>query len=265
MSEVDSDVELEESPELDLPASTQEPVRFSRLKLMGRSAKHYLGMTVRQTQSIERGTATHSLVLGGRPVICYPNRRYGKTWDAFKEKNGDAEILTAKDYDKANRMADAVRRHELAMSVLRGDHEVELSWTINGRACAGRIDCIGSDFSTELKTGATSSPERFMWQSLRMGYHAQCSWYRNGIELAGLGKKKDTYVVVVEQEPPHVVTVFTMVPRAIEAGTRMWRLWLEQLLACEAANAWPGYSEALVPLDVPEDDPDLIFEGDEAA
>lgn len=253
------------SSELDVPAPVAWPVRFSRLKLIGRSPQHYLGMTVRQTQSIERGTATHSLLLGGKRIIGYPGKvRRGKDWEQFKEFNYDAEILTMKDYDRANRMAESVMRNAQAMSVLKGSREVELGWKIGDRQCGGRVDVIGSTYSTELKTGVTSDPRRFMWMALRMGYPAQVAWYRNGIKLAGLGEKKDAFVVMVEQEAPHVVTTFQVTPRALEQGERQWRGWFEMLMNCERSNAWPGYSEAMVPLDVPEDDVELTFD-EEAA
>jgi hypothetical protein len=42
----------------------------------------------------------------------------------------------------------------------------------------------------------------------------------------------------------------------------MCRLWLEQLLSCEAEGYWPGYLESDAEFDIPEDDTELIIGGE---
>ncbi len=58
------------------------------------------------------------------------------------------------------------------------------------------------------------------------------------------------------------MTVFELTPAMLDHGRRMYRGWLETLLGCETSGVWPGYCEATVEFDVPNNDEvDLTFGG----
>jgi hypothetical protein len=59
--------------------------------------------------------------------------------------------------------------------------------------------------------------------------------------------------------------VFELSQRALEHGARLCRAWMERVLVCEETGDWPGYCEATVPLDVPDDEEELTFGDEEAA
>lgn len=241
------------------------PVRFSHLKLMGLSPAHFHAATVKETYAIERGRALHSLVLGGQRVIGYPGKvRNGKAWEQFQTDNADANILTGKEYDKVRAMADAILAHPIAMQLLEGQHELEVDWTCMGRACQSHIDVVGPGgrWVTELKTTVSSNPERFAWQAHRMAYFGQVAFYMDALRSAGLAEPTDAYVVAVEATEPFVVTTMRVGEDALEMGRKTVRLWMEQLLACEAANQWPGYVQGIVDLHAPSNDVEFTF-GDE--
>ncbi len=235
-----------------------DPLRIWNLAKMADSPAHYLASLSEgdePTAAMERGSATHSLVLGGPKVIAYQGAvRRGKEWEAFEARHPDKLILTAKDYDIARRMADAVRAHPEAMRVLTGTCEKTLFWEMQGRKCRATPDCVGDGFVTELKTARTSDPVRFAWQAAKMGYLAQCSWYETAIEMVHGKRPKDFYIVAVESSEPYPVTVLQLTPRARLQGEKMWRGWFERLRACEESGHFPAYCEAIVPLDVPDDD-----------
>ena len=63
----------------------------------------------------------------------------------------------------------------------------------------------------------------------------------------------DHYIVAVETSRPYCVVVYQAAPQAIDIGRRQYRLWWEQLRACEDSDAWPGYATGVVPWDVAED------------
>jgi hypothetical protein len=239
------------------------PVRISRLKLFGKSAAHYKGAEDQDEYHLERGDGLHSVLLGGKRVIAYPGAvRRGKEYDAFVKDNPGALILTKTEEAKVNAMAASVRRHPVAMRVLKGQHELEVDWTFLGRPCQSHIDVLGPGgaYVTELKSAKSSKPLDIMWQSLRLGYNAQLAFYDEAVRTLGLGKPTDHYVVAVESAPPFVVTVLRLTDRALDQGRRAFRLWFEQLLACEEADRWPGYCEAIEDLDLPvEDDVELVF------
>lgn len=241
--------------------TAQEPLRFSRLKLMGRSAAHYAACEEPDTSSMEVGTAADRLVFGTGPVLAYPGaQRRGKDYDAFVERNPGALILTQKDAAKALGIADAVAACADATRLLTcGVAQQTMLWEFQGRLCRGTPDVRSESYLADLKTGETSDPRRFAWKLRTFAYHAQMAFYESGVQIKGLPPITDSYIVAVEQTPPHVVTVFRLTDRAIELGARLWRTWFEQLQICEASGEFPPYSQAIVDLDLPDDEeiPDL--------
>lgn len=266
-----NDMSQEEAAEAEFEATGESPeeeqnaenrVHFSRLKLLSRSPAHYLAAQGKNTYAMERGSALHSLILGGAEVIAYPGKqRRGKDWESFKADHPGAIILTRTESSKTFAMAASVRSHKLAMSVLEGQHEVEVDWTFLGRDCQSHVDVIGADYVTELKSTADAQPDRFNWHARRMWYLAQLAFYDSAVRTKGLCQPKAHYIVAVESAPPFVVEVFKCTERAIEHGHKTIRLWFERLLSCESARTWPGYCQSIVPLDVPEEEDDLIYSG----
>jgi len=239
------------------------PVRISRLKRMGQSPAHYRGAEDMDEYHLERGDAVHSIVLGGKKVVAYPGPvRRGKEFEAFRAAHPGEIILTKAEEAKANAMAEAVMRHGPAVEVLAGRAEVELDWKFLGRACQSHIDVLEprGRHITELKTTRCAAKSAFEWQALKLGYNAQVAFYDEAVRSSGLGRPEAHYFVAVESAPPYVVAVRRLTDRALEQGRRAFRLWFERLLACEAADHWPGYCEAIEDHDNPvEDDLDLVF------
>lgn len=236
-----------------------EPVRFSRLKWMAQSPAHYLANHHDETRCMETGSAADRLILGTGPVIAYPGKvRNGKEWEAFRDapENASSLIVTRSELAEASGMAESVSRSARAVELLRGAKLQEINWKFVGRDCQSHPDVIGPGFEyvTDLKTCNTSKPELFRWKALRMQYNAQLAFYGDAVQWASGVLPKDYYIVCVESKPPYVVTVYRLTERALDLGRRSCRLWMERLLQCESANYWPGYSEAVVDLDAPDDD-----------
>lgn len=236
------------------------PLRHSRLKLMGRSPAHYAADEPHSSSAMDLGSAADALILGQQAIAVYPGKvRRGKEWDAWRDSQApDTLILTSKEARAAEGMARAVARHEEASRLLTGTIRETLLWDNAGRSCRGTPDVRGDGFLTDLKTGETSDPRRFPWKVLRFGYHAQLAWYRDGIERAGLPRPDRCYIVAVEQEPPHVVTVFRLTDHVLDLGDRLNRLWFEQLRVCEASGHFPGYAQSAVELDLPDESGEAI-------
>ncbi len=242
-------------------------LRFSDLKRIAMSPAHYLCALDRersqQTTPQRIGEGTHALVLGGRDVLEYPKRRAGKEWEAFVIEHPGALILSTSEFRTAIGAANAIMRCADAVRLLKGDREQELpQWSILGRKCGGRPDVLGDGFVTEIKTGRTSHPSWFVRQAIRMGYHAQLSYYQCGAIANGIAIK-DAFVVAVEQYAPYAVTPMQLTTRALEAGERLWRSWFERLIVCEDDDTFPAYTQSVEVFDVPElDDVEFTF-GDE--
>jgi hypothetical protein len=245
------------------------PVRFSHLKAFAKSAAHYRAAVQAgrpDSPTFRNGRLVHALILGGMDAFAvYEGERRGNAWKDFAAAHGDKEfIITSADLAKAQPIADAVLADRDAMALLEGEHEVPVNWTNLGRACSSRIDVIGRRWVTELKTSVDSSPWRFPHLAVRLGYHAQLSWYQHAARFMGRQDVDAAHIVAVEPVPPYAVTKFNLTPSALLEGEKMWRGWMERLLVCEAANVWPAYSEASVDLDVPgEGDDALTVDGEE--
>lgn len=244
------------------------PVHFSQLKAIALSPLHYkaaLEHPKEQTPAMRLGSLIHAMVLGGEYKVWDGNRR-GKDWEAFKATEGpQALIVTMAEVDKASAISDALIRHPVARQFLRGKHEVPVEWTENGRACASRgIDILGDDYVADLKSSTSVQPFRFMRACLRLAYHAQLAGYIEAMRQQGR-LIRSAYIIGVETVYPHDVTVLRLTDRALDMGARMRRLWIERLLACEAANEWPGYAQSVVELDVNDDDETLVIDGEEVA
>lgn len=205
------------------------------------------------TRDMERGTAVHALLFGTRKVVGYPGQqRRGKEYDAFAAANPDSEILTMNEYAKAQAMADAVRRSAIADQYLLGTFEKTLHFRWMGLDCRATPDVRGSDFVTELKTSKSSDPAQFVWHARRMHYHAQVKFQEYACEKHSI-RIRDHWIVCVESEPPHPVTVFHVEPEALEEGEKLLMLWAERLKACETARSYPPYVETTVPLVWPKE------------
>jgi hypothetical protein len=240
-----------------------QPIRFSRLKLLGKSPAHYQAGVDAETGSMRKGSALHSYLLGDPDrVKVYDGRRDARTkaYAAFLEEHPDCEILSPREAVDVEGMRASLHRHERAMKLLDGIREERIEWSIGGRACAGTPDVVhigadGHKTLVELKTGQSSAPDIFRWQSRKLAYHAQLAWYARGLEMASVytpGPVTEQYIVAVESSAPWPVTIFRVTDALRKAGERQCRLWFEQLLVCERTGRWPGYVDADVDLDEEE-------------
>ncbi len=235
------------------------PVHFSTLKFMAQSPAHYLYAATHappQSAAFRLGSAVDVLLTGeGERVVSCSSRRGTKDHAAFLESApDDAIILAPAEHAKACDMADAIVRHKQAMELLSGEKQRFVEWQWLGRYCAGTPDVFSLEHLTELKTGRTAQPERFMSSARFYGYHAQLAWYRRALIESGFGTPASYWIVAVESSPPYPVTVFRLTDNALDLGERACRAWMERLLVCEAADCWPGYTDAVVPFDIAEDD-----------
>ena len=251
------------------PFWSETPVRFSHLRAYGRSAAHGRHARIAHKDdpsvAMERGTGTHAILFGNQKVVGYPGAtRRGKEYTAFVEQHQDHVILTMTEYDKANRMADAVRDCAVAAPYLDGIKEDTLLFTWMGLKCRSTPDVRGPDFVTELKTSSSADPSKFLWHARRMHYHAQMRFESFACDAKKI-PIRDHWIVCVESDAPHPVTVFHVEPEALEEGEKLLILWAERLKNCETSNRFPGYVECAVPLVWPKDDIDYVFPEEVAA
>jgi hypothetical protein len=237
-----------------------QPVRFSTLKRIAQSPAHYRAALEPDESSdslaLRLGSGVHALLLGGAEVALWtgPVRR-GKAWDEFESAHADRIILNQREHDEARGIADAVLACDDARRLLLDGTRLEerITAELDGRAIVGRPDAYGPCHVVDLKTSRNAAPSKFLRDAQWRGYHAQLAWYGDLLTLAGKARVTDHYLVAVETHRPYVVVAYQATPQAIDLGRRQYRLWWEQLRACEQADAWPGYASSIVEWDVAED------------
>ena len=245
------------------PGDTRDfPIRNSHLKAMAKSAAHCRHAILNNSESSlskRLGSGVHSLLLGGQPVLMYPGKqRKGKDFDLWlKDKPGDALVYLRKEYERAHGIANAIKSDRLASQVLFAPgtiYEQTILWDWLGRKRRCTPDARTASHLVDLKTTRNASPEKFRWDVIRFGYHAQMADYANAIETSTGVRPRDIYIVAVETIEPYPVVTYRLTPNDLEQGERLVHSWMERLLICEATGDWPGYSEAIVDLDLPDPD-----------
>jgi hypothetical protein len=253
-------------------STTDQPLRYSVLKLMGKSPAHARDAMLRQgdgaTLALRLGSGCHALTFEDRPVVVYPGKqRRGKEWDEFAAANASAVILNAKEYAQAKGMSDAIRSHPVASRVLLRPEvvrEKRIDWEWNGRTWRSTPDAMDFRTLAELKTTRCADPAVFWRDALRMSYHVQLAIYRRAIEQATGIKPREVYLFAVESVRPYVVTPFQFTERSLEHGDRLAKEWHERFLTCEATNHWPGYTTGIEDLDVYDINDELDVEVERA-
>ena len=238
-------------------------VRFSNLKLMAKSAKHYRcavdAPRADSTRAAKVGSAVHALVLGqnlAHPIIRFNgDARRGAAWTIFeKEANPNADILTTPEWEDAERIAESIKRDPVARSRLHGArYETPLEWEEAGLLCVtSGVDIITTTGAIgDLKTTTSTEPDAWMRQAFQMHYPMQVAFYRRGALACGIEVSKELFLLGVETKPPYDVVDLTLTDAMIEHTERTLTLWLGKLKVCIESNQWPGYAQSSMMFDVP--------------
>lgn len=226
-------------------------IRFSQLKTIARSPAHYqyaLTHPTDPTPAMRIGTLTHGMVLGGPQPVVYEGERRGNAWKEFKAAHEGVEIVTVAEHDQARAIADAVLADRRVTELLEGTtKETRADRVMHGLHVCGTPDAFSDTIVLDLKTTADARPDAFAWQCRKMHYAVQVVFY--GDLLGG----RDRHLIVgVEAKGPHPVTILELTPEMVDRARRTYIGWIEQLQNCTLSGVWPGYSEAVLPLDAIE-------------
>jgi hypothetical protein len=230
---------------------------LKRLNLSGRQYIHAVNAENDPTPSMLLGTAVHRLVLGGRPghrVIRFDGKaRKGRMWEAFRDANADAEILTAPEWRHAEQIAEAVIADPLARARLDGASlEVPLAWEEDGiKYSTSGVDILGNSALGDLKTASTTNPEELQRQAFKLLYHCQLAFYRRGARANGIDVSRGLFLLCVETKAPFEVVDLELTEGLVDLADRTVSLWLEKLKNYRESNQWPGYAQSPIAWDVP--------------
>jgi hypothetical protein len=229
------------------------PVRFSSLKAIATSPRHYWDACQPreriETSAMRLGSGVHALLLG-QPCATWQGKvRSGKEWEAFRAQHKDMPILNQREDAVARAMCEAVLAHADAPRLLFGDRtqrEQRIEVERDGMFVQGRPDVFSPTTLIELKTTRSAEPYRLMRDAGQRHYHAQLAWYADLLAEAGRAQITEAYIVAVESQRPHPVTVLRLTPGALDLGRATWRNWWGTMLACCREGEWPGYAEGIL-------------------
>lgn len=212
------------------------------------------------------GTAIHSIVLGvGDGAVEYPDEYITKSgaisskgevkeWEKEQRANGLVPLKKPQ-IDLVRAASDAVLAHPVARGIFangKPEQSVYATDEATGTTMRGRIDWLRDNAVIDLKTTAQSAhPWRFAKTSADLGYDVQAAWYLK--ILAALGYPSDIpYLhVVVEIDPPHLVSVVQLDDESLAAGWAQAERALEIYARCVETGQWPGYPEEITPITLP--------------
>jgi hypothetical protein len=201
------------------------------------------------------GTAAHSLILEGdssNVVVVDADNWLTKAAKESKTAalaEGKQPLLT-KEWNQVQAMRDSVMRHTLARAAFTG-HIAEQSyfWDEEGLPLKCRPDALNVGLIVDLKTTVNADPAEFGRTAHNFGYHQSHAHYADGVE-ALTGERLPFLFVLVEKQPPYLVSVVELDPAAIGLGRRLNTKAKNTYRECAEADTWPGY-ETAEPIRIP--------------
>lgn len=206
------------------------------------------------TEAMILGTLTHMLVFeAGRFAetvsVFADGSKLTKAWKEHKAASEAAGRipLHADDLDEIQAMADAVADTPncAAMVGMKGITEACLTWADEtGVACKSRLDRYIPDGNVvlEFKTARDGSPDGVVRATREYGWDIAAAMRIDGITKA-IGKRPEYWWIVVEKEPPYVVTPYRCDEGMEALGRAKYRPVLEKWAACVKAGRFPGYAD----------------------
>ena len=231
-----------------------------------RSPAHYLAladMPKRETPAMAFGTLCHAMILEPETVddlyIAAPKfdrrTKVGKAGaEQFQEQHSGKEMIDVDVFQKAQRVAEAVRNHPTAGALfVDGKAEQTALWDQHGVECKARIDYYTNNSIVDLKTTHDASPDEFIKTCARFKYHMQAAHYLDGLE-AITGWEPDAFTfVAVETEAPFSVGVYELDRRSIDGGRELMKRAAEvyKVALSHDPNEWKSYPVEKAVLSLP--------------
>lgn len=188
---------------------------------------------------------------------CDRRTKQGKAiYGAFADAMGDRLELNHAAEAKVAAIAEAVKSHPSAATLMTGDGKREASvyWTDRdtGVRCRCRPDFAPDDFPllVDLKCTQDASTAGISRTAANLGWPMRAAWYVDGWRAA-TGEKREYVFACWEAEPPYAFAAYFVEDELLEYGRSQYRGLLKRYAECLAADKWPGYFEQIQPLLMP--------------
>lgn len=240
--------------------TTRIPLRAHHLEAASHSLYHALRAIKaegddKETKPMAMGSAAHAIAMNTVQVVAAPMKRddRSKAWQAFQAEYDGSMIVTQSEYDKAARMADAIRSHKTARTLLEAEGVVldtPYHYSVAGRACRSSPDIAAPGFLADIKTSDDISPEKLPHHLRRYGIHNAMAWYRSAYFLADK-VLRPVYIIACESSS-FAVQVYELELEALNEGAEFNEKYFSLICSAEATGAWPAYAleDDILPLGV---------------
>ena len=195
---------------------------------------------------------------------CLPDEidGHGSRTKYYKEALADLRLsapgkrwLKRSDYDLSLSMASALLEHPiLARHLSDSEALVEQSGFCEWEGCECRVRpdllCPDDGVVIDLKTTSSPASERSFTRSVRnFGYAFQNCWYREMLRTLGHPVGKFIFLVV-EKSGNHATAAYTLSGSDVDAQLGRMRDACNLWSYCSEVNAWPGYPQDVVNVDL---------------
>jgi hypothetical protein len=252
------------------PRCTPEPsLSSSGAKiLLDESPAHFkyrvLGGNQPRSSAFDIGNATHLLVLEPEAfaarthLVDADDYRTKEARDAREIARGNGRIPLLRPEAQAVRaMRAALAAHPVAKHAFAaGRAERSYFWRDpeTGVWLKARLDYEPEHrrYLADLKTAMSAHPETFRKRVAEYGYHISAAWYLDALERFHGETPNRFFFVVVEKQPPHVISVVELEPEALDWGRLQARKAIRLFADCLARGDWPGYADRAVSVNLPD-------------
>lgn len=226
-------------------------------------AKFKAGVQVHKPH-FDLGKAAHTRVLGDGEEVVVVDALDWRSKEAREARDaayaeGKVPILVA-DNLVIDAMAASLEAHPVApLLFATGKAEQSIFWTDEqtGVQCRARLDWLPEKQNgrriiiPDLKTAVSAEPGEFSRAAARFHYAMQDDQYREAVRAAGLDPDPAFVFVVIEKEPPYVVTVGQLDDDSQKLGADLNNKARRIYAACLATDTWPGYADGVASLSLP--------------
>ena len=212
-------------------------------------------------RAFDIGHVAHKLILGEGSEIVRVDAADWRKKEPKAERDeayeaGKVPVLE-KEYQACEDMAAAVLNHPFAKDLFRqGKPEQSIFWRDeeSGAMCRARPDWLpekGAQIFPDYKTTVSANPVAIARAMDNYAYFQQAAWYRDGIISTGHHQDPIPVFVFQEKKPPYLVTVAQLDRIAIEWGDVLNAKARALYAECMKNDAWPGYAEDVVMIELP--------------
>lgn len=209
------------------------------------------------------GHGAHKLVLGkGADIVVVEENDWRKkvAQEARDQAHAVGKIpLLAHEYERAEAMAAALRKHPLAAALFsNGEPERSLYWRdpVTGMTLRARLDWLPHKTGRRMivpdyKTCDAADDEAVSRAIGSHGYHQQAAWYSDAVTALGLDDDPAFLLVMQEKKPPYLVNVVEPDVIALRIARSLNRRAIDTYAECLTNDHWPGYGDDIKLVNLP--------------